>query len=82
MHNTPVEWQMARVAYEWAQGFQFHRASLGERLKFLTNTAEDPLDLDKKVLLTDKVHDTWFPVRRRSWSYPEDDDDGELAEHQ
>ena len=54
MHNAPVEWQMARVTYEWAQGFQFHRASLCERLKFLTNTAEDPLDLDKKVLLTDK----------------------------
>ena len=54
MHNAPAEWQMARVAYEWAQGFQFRRASLGERLKFLTNTAEDPLDLDKKVLLTDK----------------------------
>ena len=54
MHNTPVEWQMARVTYEWAQGFQFHRASLGERLKFPTNTAEDPLDLDEKVLLTDK----------------------------
>ena len=45
---------MARVAYEWAQGFQFHWASLGERLKFPTNTAEDPLDLDEKVLLTDK----------------------------
>ena len=28
--------------------------SLGERLKFPTNTAEDPLDLDEKVLLTDK----------------------------
>ena len=54
MHNAPVEWQTARVAYEWAQGFQFHRASLGERLKFPTNTAEDPLDLDEKVLLTDK----------------------------
>ena len=54
MHNTPAEWQMARVAYEWAQGLQFRRASLGERLKFLTNTAEDPLDLDENVLLTDK----------------------------
>ena len=54
MHNAPVEWQTARVAYEWAQGFQFRRASLGKRLKFLTNTAEDPLDLDDKVLLTDK----------------------------
>ena len=54
MHNAPAEWQTARVAYEWVQGFQFHRASLGERLKFPTNTAEDPLDLDEKVLLTDK----------------------------
>ena len=36
------------------QGFQFRRASLGKRLKFPTSTAEDPLDLDKKVLLTDK----------------------------
>ena len=45
---------MARVTYEWAQGFQFHQASLGERLKFPTNTAEDPLDLEEKVLLTDK----------------------------
>ena len=54
MHSPPMEWQMARVAYEWAQGFQFLRASLGERLGFPTNTAEDPLDLDKKVLLADK----------------------------
>ena len=43
MHGAPVEWQVARVAFEWTQGFQF-----------LTNTTEDPLDLDKKVLLTDK----------------------------
>ena len=42
MHSAPTEWQTARVAYEWAQGFQFQRASLGERLKFPTNTAEDP----------------------------------------
>ena len=54
MHSTPTEWQTARVAYEWAQGFQFRRASLGERLKFPTNIAEDPLDLDEKVLLADK----------------------------
>ena len=54
MHSAPMEWQMARVAYEWAQGFQFRRASLGERLRFPTNTAEDPLDLDEKVLLADK----------------------------
>ena len=54
MHSAPTEWQTARVAYEWAQGFQFRRASLGERLKFPTNTAEDPLDLDEKVLLANK----------------------------
>ena len=54
MHSTPMEWQSARVAYEWVQGFQFRRASLGERLKFPTNTAEDRLDLDEKVLLADK----------------------------
>ena len=54
MHNAPAEWQTARVAYEWGQGFQFHLASLGKRLKFPTNTAEDPYDLDEKVLLTDK----------------------------
>ena len=23
MHSTPMKWQMARVTYEWAQGFQF-----------------------------------------------------------
>ena len=54
MHNALVEWQTARVTYEWVQGFQFHQASLGKRLKFPTNTAEDPVDLDEKVLLTDK----------------------------
>ena len=48
MHDAPM------VAYEWIQGFQFRWASLSERLKFPTNTAEDPLDLDEKVLLTDK----------------------------
>ena len=54
MHSTPTEWQTARVTYEWVQGFQFRQASLGERLRFPTNKAEDPLDLDEKVLLADK----------------------------
>ena len=54
IHKAPSEWQAARVAFEWMQGFQFRQTSLAERLKFPTNTAEDPLDLDKKVLLTDK----------------------------
>ena len=54
MHSAPMEWQTARVAYEWAQGFQFRQASLSKRLQFPTNTAEDPLDLEEKVLLADK----------------------------
>ena len=54
IHEAPSEWQAARVAFEWMQGFQLRRTSLAERLKFLTNTAEDPLDLDEKVLLTNK----------------------------
>ena len=54
MHSTPAEWQAARVAFKWMQGFQFRQTSLAERLKFPTNTAEDPLDLDEKVLFTNK----------------------------
>ena len=54
IHKAPSEWQAARVAFEWMQGFQFRQTSLAERLKFPTNTAEDPLDLDEKVLLTNK----------------------------
>ena len=54
MNSAPMESQMAKVAYEWAQGFQFQWANLGEMLKFPANTAEDPLDLDEKVLLADK----------------------------
>ena len=54
IQEAPLEWQVARVAFEWTQGFQLRRKSLAERLKFPTNTAEDPLDLDEKVLLTDK----------------------------
>ena len=53
IHKAPLEWQAARVAFVWTQGFQFRQTSLAERLKFRTNTAEDPLDLDE-VLLTDK----------------------------
>ena len=54
IHEAPMELQVARVIFEWTQGFQLRRVSLAERLKFPTNTAEDPLDLDEKVLLTNK----------------------------
>ena len=54
IHDALTEWQTARVAYEWTQAFQFRQEGLSKRLKFPTNTAEDPLDLDEKVLLTDK----------------------------
>ena len=49
-----MEWQTTRVAYEWMQGFQFHWTGLAERLNYPTNTAQDPTNLDEKVLLTDK----------------------------
>ena len=80
IHEAPSEWQAARVTFEWTQGFQLQRTSLAERLKFLTNTAENPLDLDEKVLLTDKCMIPGFPIHHRPWSYPEHDDDGALAE--
>ena len=54
IHDSPTEWQTARVAYEWTQGFQSRWAGLSERLNYLTNTAQDHTDLDEKVLLTDK----------------------------
>ena len=54
MHDDPTEWQAARVAHEWMQGFQFRWTSLSERLNYLTNTALDLTDLDEKVLLTNK----------------------------
>ena len=52
-HNAPTEWHTARVAYEWMQGFHFHQTGVSKRLRFLSNTAEDPTDLDE-ILLTDK----------------------------
>ena len=80
MQSAPTEWQTARVAYEWAQGFQFRRASLGERLKFPMNTAEDPLDLDEKGPAGQQMYDTRFSVSRRPWSYSKDHDDGTPVE--
>ena len=54
IHDAPLEWQAARVTFKCMQGFQLRQASLAERLKFPTNTAEDPLDLVEKILLTNK----------------------------
>ena len=54
IHDTPTEWQTARLAYEWMQGFHFHQTGVSKRLRFPSNTTEDPTDLDEKVLLTDK----------------------------
>ena len=53
IHDAPMEWQAARVVYEWMQSFQFCQAVLGEGVDYPTNTAWDPTDLDEKVLLTD-----------------------------
>ena len=53
-HTTATEWQNAQVTHEWVHGIQLCQAMLGEGIKFLTNTAQDPTNLDEKVLLTDK----------------------------
>ena len=54
IHDAPTEWQAMRVAYKGTQCFQFHQAVLGEGVNYPTNTAQDPTDLDEKVLLTNK----------------------------
>ena len=54
IHDAPTEWQAMRVTYECTQGFQFCWAILGEGVNYPTNTAQDPTDLDEKVLLPDK----------------------------
>ena len=54
IHDALTKWQTARTAYEWTQGFQFCQTGLGERHQCPTNTVENPLDLDEKILLTDK----------------------------
>ena len=51
MHSAPTEWQAARVAYEWAKGYE---QAWARDLHSRQNTAKNPLDLDEKVLLADK----------------------------
>ena len=52
--SAPLEWYGARITYKWVHGIQSCQTMLGEKINFLTNTAQDPTDLDEKVLLTDK----------------------------
>ena len=83
MHDAPTEWQTARVTYEWAQGFQFHPASLGERpcsLPIPYQHDRRPIGPRQKGPADRQVHNTRFPVHCCSWSYSEDDDDGEPVE--
>ena len=77
IHNALTEWQTTRVTYEWMQGFQFRRMGLSERLKYPTNMAEDPTDLDEKVLLTDKCT---IPVHHHPQQDTAHNDDGALPE--
>ena len=58
IHNAPTEWQAVRVTYECMQDFQFRHMVLGEGINYLTNITQDPINLDNKILLTNKC---WIP---------------------
>ena len=53
-YTAPTEWQSAYIAYEWAHSIKSCHTMLVEGINFLTNTTQDPTDLDEKILLTDK----------------------------
>ena len=52
METAPEEWQQARVAHEYANGF--FAWSMNPTEPMPTNTNQDPLSLDEKVLLKTK----------------------------
>ena len=52
METAPEEWQEARVAHEYANGF--FAQSMNPTEPMPTNTNQDPLSLDEKVLLKTK----------------------------
>ena len=52
METAPEEWQRARVAQEYANGFFAQSINLTEPMPM--NTNQDPLSLDEKVLLKTK----------------------------
>ena len=52
METAPEEWQRARVAHECTNQFFMRSINLAESMP--TNTNQNPLDLDEKVLLKNK----------------------------
>ena len=52
METAPEEWQRARIAHECANEFFMRSMNLAEPMP--TNTNQNPLDLDEKVLLKNK----------------------------
>ena len=52
METAPEEWQRAQVAHECAN--QFFMRSINPAEPMPTNTNQNPLDLDEKVLLKNK----------------------------
>ena len=53
------EWQHALCSYEAAQGIFLQAMMPGtdneDRIKYPTNTGQDPIDLDEPIILTEKV---------------------------
>ena len=52
METALEEWQRAQVAHEYANEFFMRSMNLAEPMP--TNTNQNPLDLNKKVLLKNK----------------------------
>ena len=52
--SVPREWQHALFCYEVAQGVFLQSMNVGpDRTGYPTNTRQDPMDLDKPLILTD-----------------------------
>ena len=68
METAPEEWQQARVAHEYANGFFARSMSPTEPMP--TNTNQDPLSLDEKVLLKTKCTIPGFEsIVVRGWTH-------------
>ena len=57
LSTSPVEWQHTLVSYELAQGMHVNSMSphTDAPPKFRTNTGQDPMELDEKVILEDRA---------------------------
>ena len=68
METAPEEWQRARVAYECVN--KFFMRSMNPTEPMPTNTNQNPLDLDEKVLLKNKCTIPRFEsIVVRGWNH-------------